>query len=190
MFNNSKYSKWYFSIIKRPNKNNDSYIEKHHIIPKSLGGSNKKENLVNLSAREHYICHLLLVKMLDCPENKQKMKYALWCMINGFSSDKKINAKIFEKVRREHSIYLSKIRKGKKHTQETKMKIGQLSKQKNFTDEYRQKLSESSKKRKHSPEVKEIIRQKAKERWASKTSEQKRQILAPAIKASLEKRSK
>ena len=36
------------------------YIEKHHIVPKSLGGSNKKSNLIPLSKREHYIAHLLL----------------------------------------------------------------------------------------------------------------------------------
>lgn len=39
------------------------YTEKHHIMPLSLGGSNDKNNLVNLLAREHFICHLLLTKM-------------------------------------------------------------------------------------------------------------------------------
>lgn len=38
------------------------YYEKHHIIPKSMGGSNCKSNLVHLTAREHYIAHLLLYK--------------------------------------------------------------------------------------------------------------------------------
>ena len=52
------------------------YVEKHHIIPKSLGGNNRKENLVNLSAREHFICHRLLVKMLN-GDAKNKMIYAL-----------------------------------------------------------------------------------------------------------------
>jgi hypothetical protein len=39
------------------------YTEKHHITPKSLGGKDRKANLVSLTAREHFICHLLLVKM-------------------------------------------------------------------------------------------------------------------------------
>ena len=43
------------------------YYEKHHIIPKSLGGSNCKDNLVHLTPREHYIAHLLLWK--NSPEN-------------------------------------------------------------------------------------------------------------------------
>lgn len=41
----------------------DTYIEKHHIIPRSLGGSNSKNNLVKLTAREHYIIHWLLYKI-------------------------------------------------------------------------------------------------------------------------------
>lgn len=36
------------------------YYENHHILPKCLGGSNNKENLVLLTAREHFVCHKLL----------------------------------------------------------------------------------------------------------------------------------
>lgn len=39
------------------------YHEIHHIIPRSEGGTNDKSNLVNLTAREHYIAHLLLAKI-------------------------------------------------------------------------------------------------------------------------------
>lgn len=42
----------------------NGYYEKHHIIPKSFGG-NKENNLVKLTAREHFICHWLLVKMYN-----------------------------------------------------------------------------------------------------------------------------
>lgn len=67
LFKENKYSKWYFSIIAfaqdRKIENNKDY-ECHHIIPKSLGGNNKNENLVHLTVREHYVCHLLLVKMV------------------------------------------------------------------------------------------------------------------------------
>jgi hypothetical protein len=51
------------------------YTEKHHIIPKSLGGSNEENNLVNLTAKEHYICHLLLIKMTE-GKARTKMRYA------------------------------------------------------------------------------------------------------------------
>ena len=41
----------------------EGYYERHHVIPKALGGSNKKENLVSLTAREHFVAHLLLAKI-------------------------------------------------------------------------------------------------------------------------------
>lgn len=54
----NKYTKWYFNIIESAQRQEmDGYTEKHHIIPKSLGGSNDKTNIVKLTAREHFICH-------------------------------------------------------------------------------------------------------------------------------------
>ena len=44
-----------------------------------MGGSDEKENLVNLTAREHFICHRLLVQIH--PSNN-KLKFALWAMCN------------------------------------------------------------------------------------------------------------
>ena len=41
----------------------EGYFEKHHVIPKSLGGTNDKSNLVKLTAREHFIAHWLLAKI-------------------------------------------------------------------------------------------------------------------------------
>lgn len=41
-----------------------AYVEKHHIIPKSIDKSlqNEKCNILNLSAREHYIAHWILME--------------------------------------------------------------------------------------------------------------------------------
>jgi hypothetical protein len=44
-------------------KNKGQYFEQHHIIPKSLGGNNLKENLVFLTPREHFIAHWLLYRI-------------------------------------------------------------------------------------------------------------------------------
>jgi hypothetical protein len=41
----------------------NNYSEKHHIVPKCLGGSNRKENIVRLTPEEHYVAHQLLVRM-------------------------------------------------------------------------------------------------------------------------------
>ena len=44
-------------------KSGGLYYECHHIIPKCLGGNNLKDNLVLLTAREHFIAHKLLAKI-------------------------------------------------------------------------------------------------------------------------------
>ena len=77
----NKYTTWYFNIITNASKrvNQFEYTEKHHIIPKSLGGTNNLNNLVNLTAREHFICHRLLVKMTT-GKAKCSMAYAAWQM--------------------------------------------------------------------------------------------------------------
>jgi hypothetical protein len=80
MFIENKYKKWYFEIIQRSLlRDHISIYENHHIIPKSLGGSNTTDNLAKLSAREHFLCHRLLTKM-TVGVHLVKMKYALWCM--------------------------------------------------------------------------------------------------------------
>ena len=82
MYLQNKYSCWYYNIIDRAKSRDlskDVYTEKHHIIPRSLGGNNKEENLVVLTAREHFICHLLLPKMC-LGVHQSKMYGALWCM--------------------------------------------------------------------------------------------------------------
>ena len=62
------YKKIYFQIIRNRRKNPlplDSYGEVHHIKPSSFGGAklDTPENLIRLSAREHFIVHFLLYKM-------------------------------------------------------------------------------------------------------------------------------
>lgn len=45
----------------------EEYHECHHIIPKSCGGTNDKDNLIDLFAKEHFIAHKLLA--LENPDN-------------------------------------------------------------------------------------------------------------------------
>ncbi len=100
MFTNNKYYRWYFSIVERAkNRIIDSYTEKHHIIPKSLGGSNLAENLVSLTSREHFLCHLLLTKFTN-GKNKRKMVTAAFTMVH--RNQEKINSRIYEKLKNEH----------------------------------------------------------------------------------------
>jgi len=72
------YQKIYDQIINRAkNRKLEGYKERHHIIPKCMNGSNDKSNLVNLTAREHFICHWLLIRIY--PFN-QKLAHSFWMM--------------------------------------------------------------------------------------------------------------
>ena len=55
------------------------YTEKHHIIPRCMGGCDNVNNLTKLTAKEHFICHKILCKIY--PEN-EKLRYAFWAMCN------------------------------------------------------------------------------------------------------------
>jgi len=53
------------------------YMERHHIIPRTLNGSNEDSNLIWLYAEEHYYAHKLLA--IENPDNKE-LQYAWWNM--------------------------------------------------------------------------------------------------------------
>ena len=55
-----------------------------------MGGLDTKENIVVLTAREHYIAHLLLTKITK-GANKKKMAFALWNMVNRDNGKRTIN---------------------------------------------------------------------------------------------------
>lgn len=178
MFKENKYTKWYLDIINNRLDNplpKSLYQEKHHIIPKGLGGNNKKENIVSLTAREHYICHRLLVKMTT-GKDKMKMAYALRMMITHQNKHQlmrhKINSSEYERIKKEiHQAikpYLYGTQNpfyGRKHTEETKAKMrAKRSLQsppmlgKHRSDETKQKLREANQKQFQDPEQKNLRR--------------------------------
>lgn len=55
----------------------DEYHERHHILPKCMGGKNNKENLIDLYAREHFIAHKMLA--MENPDNP-KLIFTYTCM--------------------------------------------------------------------------------------------------------------
>ena len=129
MFIQNKYTKWYYLIIENAkNRIINGYTEKHHIIPKSLNGKNTKDNLVNLTAREHFICHRLLVKMTNGQE-KTKMSYAIWRLCN--SNNYNINSHTYQTLRENHSEFISEQKSGVKR--------------KPFSEETKKRMSESHK---------------------------------------------
>jgi hypothetical protein len=82
IFINNKYTIWYDSLINRAkNRTIYGYTEKHHITPRSLGGTDDNDNLVKLTPKEHFVCHLLLTKM-TIGNARYKMNFALHMLSN------------------------------------------------------------------------------------------------------------
>lgn len=165
------YKRIYDQIIDRAKSRVlEGYKEKHHIIPKSEGGKNSKDNLVNLSAREHFICHWLLHRM-DTTIRSRAVSF--WLMARNTGSSKQnrthiVSSRAYEEARKAFSESMKgensplygtsisedikeKIRKtltGFKHSDETKIKVSERLKNKPKpprSEERCRKLSEYAK---------------------------------------------
>lgn len=131
----------------------DEYHETHHIVPKCMGGTNDKENLIDLFAREHFIAHKLLAE--ENPDNS-KLIFAWWSMSmknNNEYERYELTPEEYEEVR----IAMCKVSSesqlgdknhmyGKHHSEETKRKLSELNKGKN-NPFYGKKHSDESKKK-------------------------------------------
>jgi hypothetical protein len=129
MFIKNKYTKIYHNIVTRASSRKLSeYAELHHIIPKSLGGDDSVTNIVALTAREHFICHLLLTKMVE-GANKSKMYQAAWMMAScaGKNQERyKINNRLYEKLKIQMSLIKKSMttwNKGITPKEETRLKL-------------------------------------------------------------------
>jgi hypothetical protein len=116
------YARIYYQIIEnRLNNPYTGYTEKHHIIPRSLGGADSVDNIVKLKAREHFLCHWLLIKMYK--ENKisyYKMLKAFNMMCNAITEKQgryRISSRIFSKYREDMSKAMSALQIGKNNSQ-------------------------------------------------------------------------
>ena len=104
------YQKIYDSLIDRgKNRTLCSYKEEHHIIPRCLGGSDEKENLVFLTAEEHYIAHQLLIKIY--PDNNKLVKAAAMMIPNRPSN------KMYGWLKKRFSVAQSECQTGQGNSQ-------------------------------------------------------------------------
>jgi hypothetical protein len=186
----NKYTRWYFNIIEtaRQRKKFDGYTESHHIIPDCFyiknrskgknpgwidGNSNEKSNLVELTAKEHFICHWLLTKMIEGKPRRQMEKaLAGLCRSNnkqirimtaGQYSRGKLANSLARKGTKGHpcspelAAKLSRERKGKpgrKWTEESKAKKSNSSKGKKRSAESIAKVASANTGKKRSDESK------------------------------------
>jgi len=141
-FVNNKYRDWYIKIISNKITNplyHDIYGENHHIIPKSIMPEYTKEekNIIRLSAKEHFICHLLLIKFTK-DKDYFKMCKALSKMTHQYNHKRNFTSGYYAIAKTAHSaamrlnnpsknenvkLKLSAMSKRRKHSEETKRKI-------------------------------------------------------------------
>lgn len=165
------YTKIYNNLISR-NIVREDYVEKHHILPRCLGGTDDITNIVELSPEEHYLAHLLLCKIY--PGNK-KLLYAAMNMTSGsmINNGKRSN-KAYGWLRRHYAESMSgdnnpnrknpEIQKkaalkriGQKRTEKTKARMSAAQKGRTFSEETKAKMSEAARNR---PKIGDETREK------------------------------
>lgn len=127
-------SKARYECRKKLNKQDINYVyyENHHIIPKCLGGNDEKNNLVLLTAKEHFIAHKLLVFIHSHNKN---IVYACVRLAYSKSSDYIKSARDYEFIKH----FLIKI----PMSLETRNKIGKAQRGKIRSDEFKRKNREA-----------------------------------------------
>lgn len=122
------YQKIYLNIIEF-RKNNplelSCYGERHHIIPKCLGGTNVKNNIIRLSAREHFICHALLAEMYP-PDTEEwyKMNHAFKMMkCNSTDQQRYFNSRLYDLKRSDFRKIMSVCQTGSSNSQKDRIWI-------------------------------------------------------------------
>jgi len=115
---NMNYQKIYDGLIAKcqARQSLNCYKERHHIIPKSLGGSNNASNLVDLTAREHFIAHFLLAKLHGGNQ---------WSSIKRMRGNDGfyVNSRLYEIARKEIAKETGKRFKGIPKTEEQRAKM-------------------------------------------------------------------
>jgi len=89
------------------------YTEKHHILPRCIGGDDSPSNIVRLTAKEHYICHWLLTKF----NNDKRLVFA-WNMMCNNLHGKRYTSRTFAYARKAWAKEMSRRNTGVKFSEE------------------------------------------------------------------------
>lgn len=95
MVNNLYLTRYKKLITHYKNTIIDGFYEKHHIVPKCLGGTNNVDNLVLLPTRAHFIAHVLLHKAYP-NELKLAQAFGMMFVSNKYQKDRKYNSRLYE----------------------------------------------------------------------------------------------
>lgn len=104
----------------------DFYTEKHHIVPRAVGGNNAKANLVLLSAREHLLAHRLLWK-IDKSNKFYQRAYFMMAQSGQYELSSREYARAKERLVKLNTGEGNPFY-GRRHTEEAKRRTGLASK--------------------------------------------------------------
>jgi len=158
------YLKHYNLLIKKAQNrlNTIGYFENHHIVPKCMGGENISENIVKLTAAEHYIAHQLLVKIY--PENTSLIFAAM--MMTGNTNGNRANNKVYKWLKEKCSSVTKGVsyddRYGKETATSKKLKTSNSMKGVKKSDSHKESLVKAWTERQISNEHKAIWKQNGK----------------------------
>jgi len=79
------------------------YSERHHVVPKCMGGSDELSNLVYLKPKAHFTAHFLLWKIYRSP----KLGHAFNMMCNNTSQGSQRGSRNYSIARKAHSEAMS-----------------------------------------------------------------------------------
>lgn len=96
-------------ISKSKNRILETFTEKHHVVPKCMGGSDDPDNIVALTPEEHFVAHQLLTKMY--PENRALAQAAMMMTANRPSN------KVYGWLRKRHAKAMSESQTGEGNSQ-------------------------------------------------------------------------
>lgn len=136
-FLDNKYTATYRRIINRARIRviPEGFTETHHIIPRSIGGTDDESNLVKLIPREHYLCHALLPKMVT--GNAIHKMYAAFNMMHVDRYGNRYTSRLYEYYKVKFYKLHGENLKGKKRTLESRLKQGQTTKGKPWSEKAR-----------------------------------------------------
>lgn len=121
------YNKIYDSIIRNRKAAplNGEYSEVHHVIPRSLGGTDEPDNLVTLSPREHFVCHYLLTKMYTKHTFEwYKVNHAFMMMkCSSVNQTRYFNSRLYSSLKENFSEVMRYLNSGSKNPNYGKMWI-------------------------------------------------------------------
>lgn len=174
LYNENKYTRWYDSIVYNAqcamrSRKDGVYYENHHIHPNCFGGTKKRRNMVLLTAREHFLCHWLLTKMMADDVGTRKMMKAMKSFTRASKNQQRgiimqsvryriareIANKSFRGVPRSPEVRakISAATKGRPHSAEHNRKMGLAHAGKTISEKQKREHSEAMKTRYANPEA-------------------------------------